>query len=82
MLKLMQFIKRVERTKIEGYTINTTKVGKQYETAIRFEHYNWIVVERYDDINYAKRRHKYWCTFCENKPLYATDIYTNKQELF
>jgi hypothetical protein len=75
-------IKRVARTKVDGYTVNTTMVNGQYETAIKLENRNYIVVQKYKTLARAEIGHKHWSGFCESHPIYATDVTDGKQKLF
>ena len=68
-------IKRIARDKIEGYTINTTMVGEgQYETAIKLDQGEYIVVEKYANEKRALIGHKCWIDTCKTKPIWVTDI--------
>ena len=75
-------IKKIARDKVGDYTVNTTALDDVYETAIKLNDGNYVIVQKYKDETHAKIGHKVWIEFCENKPIYATDITTNKKVLF
>lgn len=75
-------IKKIAKDKVGDYTVNTTVLDNVYETTIKFKNGDYIVVQRYTDEAHAKISHKAWIEFCENKPMYATDVVTKKQVLF
>lgn len=74
--------KRIARTKVNGYIINTCLVNDRYETAIKLEDHAYVIVQVYDSLVRAEIGHKHWSGFCETNPLYATDVTDGKQKLF
>ena len=75
------FLKRVAKTKVKGYVVSTTKVGDEYETAIKCRFGKGVVVQRYVNRRFAQIGHDHWVEFCEHEPLYATDIKTGEPTL-
>lgn len=76
-LKFLDFLATGEplRGKIIGSNIVTnkfqfhidtcfSKIDKIYETAIKANDGEWLVVERYKSVHKAKKGHKYWTVYC------------------
>ena len=76
------FVKRVAKTRVYDYLVSTVAKDGKYETAIKLLDRDYIVVQRYDNKDYAKIGHKKWVDFCGNKPLYALDVDTKEPTLF
>jgi hypothetical protein len=74
--------KRIARTKVNDYTVNTCLVNDRYETAIKLEDHDYIIVQTYVSLAHAEIGHKHWSSFCETNPIYATDVVENKQKVF
>ena len=74
--------KRIARTKVNNYIINTCLFNGRYETAVKLEGRDYIVVQTYDCLTYAEIGHKHWSRVCETNPLYAIDVTDGKQKLF
>ena len=74
--------KRIARTKVNDYMVNTTQLGDKYETAVKLEDRDYIIVQNYTSLASAEVGHKHWCRVCEDNPIYATDVNENKQKVF
>ena len=72
----------IARNKVAEYTISTVKVGNEYETAVKLENYDYVIVAVNTKIELARMSHKNWCSKCVDKPLYARDVRTGKDTLF
>jgi hypothetical protein len=75
-------VQRIARNKVNNYIINTVKIENRYETAIKQDDRNWVVVQEYEDITRAEVGHKHWCSKCVDNPLYAYDVKEKKNILF
>ena len=75
--------KRIARSKMGDYTINTMQIGlDRYETAIKLENRDWIIVQVDKDRVRATVAHNYWVQFCIDKPISAYDVVEGQAKIF
>ena len=78
----MAKIKRLARTKVGNYTIDTSEVDGMCETAIKLDNGDYVIVQKYISPAHAKVGHKYWVGFCADEPISAYDVSERRAKLF
>ncbi len=75
---------KVLRDYIKDYTIDSCfTFDEGYETAIKKNKGNWIIVENYSSFERMKTGHKKWCKLCEKEqPTAVYSIQTDEVEKF